>query len=641
MNILQITKQIGIFLILITLTACARNQPWRTEIHPIVNDKNPCDKSPCCSASPEGLEEKKCIIEYITDENNNDLYRLGFLEFTDRGNLFDNQARDDLLGRIEKDAEENGALVIVFAHGWNHNSSFTDENVQQFREALRKISSMEGVKRGRPVYGIYIGWRGKILPTWLNIALTFWDRKSIAQAIGKGGVSDILLRLELIKRKYQDKDNTLVITGHSFGAASLLSGLNEILLQRILESKYKKELYSGQQETMDDFADGVFFVDPATEESRHKKEAYSGQHNTIDYFADGVVLVNPAIEAGEIFQLYENAMELNLDEENRRSLITIITSENDKATRCLFPIGQTLDTIFTKQEQLERDYTPHKISEYDLDTTTIGHYKPFHTGNLIDEDTIKNNKYLSKIFRVPNETTKKEDYRTEKDNEFNLNQWCFEAQSRKIEDSFSACFEKSGIENMFERISRPEDGEHFSSDEWSSLWLTLPNHLESAPGSGELFPPLRSSASIPSEIHPRGTIMNEERLEAFKVGYVDCCENPKGCILSNEENDIICNKNNPLSFIYTNKALIKNHNDVFNNEFLAYLLAGVTGTVFKEGSVCNNEEVEGKNEKIIEQIEELIKGCSKVTDQPPFRDFSFSGCYSHFYKSLRDLQKKK
>lgn len=623
MNILQITKQIGIFLILITLTACARNQPWRTEIHPIVNDKNPCDKSPCCSASPEGLEEKECIIEYITDENNNDLYRLGFLEFTDRGNLFDNQARDDLLGRIEKDAEENGALVIVFAHGWNHNSSFTDENVQQFREALRKISSMEGVKRGRPVYGIYIGWRGKILPTWLNIALTFWDRKSIAQAIGKGGVSDILLRLELIKRKYQDKDNTLVITGHSFGAASLLSGLNEILLQRILESKYKKELYSGQQETMDDFADGVFFVDPATEESRHKKEAYSGQHNTIDYFADGVVLVNPAIEAGEIFQLYENAMELNLDEENRRSLITIITSEDDKATRFLFPIGQALDTIFTKQEQLERDYTPQKISEYGLDTTTIGHYKPFHTGNLIDEDTIRNNKYLDKLFFGPKKTNEKENHSNENDNEFNLNQWC-RGDSQK------------------ETISNPNPlGMDFCSDNRNACFhdpnrntmLPIPNFEESPDVDAETRDLERTST--------RASITNKELIEKFQIGYVDCCENPKGCILSNEENDIICNKNNPLSFIYTNKALIKDHNDVFNDEFLAYLLAGVTGTVFKERSICNNEDVDGKEEKVIEQIEELIKGCSKVTDQPPFRDFSFSGCYSHFYKSLRDLQKKK
>lgn len=583
MNTSRTIKKIGIILALLTVTACARNQPWRT----VNSDKL------CTSVSPEPLKEEECIIENIKDENGEDLYSLGFLEFTDRGNLFDNQARNKLLEKIEADAKENGALVIVYAHGWNHNSSFEDGNVKQFRETLRKISSMGGVKRERPVYGIYIGWRGRVLPGWLNIALTFWDRKSIAQTIGKGGVSDILLRLELIKKKYQNNDNTLVVTGHSFGAAAILSGLNEILLQRILDSKYQNDNDTGNPDK-------------------------------IEYFADGVVLVNPAIEASQIFQTFENAMELNLDKNNRRSLITIITSEDDNATRFLFPIGQTVDTIFTKQEQLERDYTPHKISEYDLDTTTIGHYKPFHTGNLIDNNTIKNNKYLYNLFLGQQKTNEKEVHNAEKDNEMNLNQLCSEAHPQETDGNF--------LEYLLK--STPENWSHSSYD--ISAFSEL---LKMGTGdTGDIFitsDPLRSGVRLYPGEPRRGTLTDGEIIKKFQVGYVDCCKQPQACILSNKDKNIICNKNIPISFIYTNKALIKNHNDVFNDDFLAYLLAGVTGSLFKERSICKNKEIDKGNEKVNDKIEELIKGCSKD------HDFSFSDCYSYFHKALSDPQKKK
>ncbi|MCI5143872.1 MAG: hypothetical protein D3909_19550, partial [Candidatus Electrothrix sp. ATG1] len=103
MNTSRIIQQAGIMLILTTLTACTPNKAWRT----VNNFKE------CTSTSPECLQEQEkeeCLIESIEDKNGNILYSLGFLEFTDRGNLFDNQARDDLLRRIENDAKENGAL---------------------------------------------------------------------------------------------------------------------------------------------------------------------------------------------------------------------------------------------------------------------------------------------------------------------------------------------------------------------------------------------------------------------------------------------------------------------------------------------------------------------------------------------------
>ena len=588
MYLLQSVKQAGIIIILVTLTACAPNKAWR-DPHSINDDG-------CTSVSTDSLKEN-CIIENIEDKDGNNLYSLGFLEFTDRGNLFDNQARDNLLGKIEEDAKENGALVILFAHGWNHNSSFTDENVQQFRETLRKISSIQGVTRGRHVYGIYIGWRGRVLPGRLNSALTFWDRKTIAQAVGKGGVSDILLRLELIKKKYQNSDNTLVITGHSFGAAALLSGLNEILLQRILASKYKNN-------------------------------GDTDKPNEIDYFADGVVLVNPAIEAGQIFQTYENAMELNLDEENRRSLITIITSEDDKATRFLFPIGQTLDTIFTKQEELERKYPPYKISEFDLDTTTIGHYKPFHTGNFIDLETIKENEGLSDFFLGKKDTEAGTGDNNVNKDKVNLDQLCSDRKKRIDLFGINSLLRKNGIDHSpFFHRTAIAPAIHYMRDPSSGELILDSDIIEersAVPSDRAIFGLFDSSRSS-SRDSSGGTLSDSEIISDFNAGYVDCCNHPELCALSKNNDNFICNKNIPLSFIYTNKVLIKNHNDVFNDNFVAFLLSGVTGTVLSEQTYCNN-----KQPSYSLSIQELVTKCTDNKDK-----FNFSNCYSYFLEKLK------
>ncbi|MCI5131351.1 MAG: hypothetical protein D3904_07450 [Candidatus Electrothrix sp. EH2] len=336
-----------------------------------------------------------------------------------------------------------------------------------------------------------------------------------------------------------------------------MSGLNEILLKRILDSKYQN--------------DGN--VD---------------NPNEIDYFADGVVLVNPAIEASQILQTYESAMELHLDEENRRSLITIITSEDDCATRFLFPIGQTLDTIFTRQEQIERDYTPHKISEYDLDTTTIGHYKPFHTGNLIDSKTIESNKYLANLFSGQKKLEKAVHHTAE-----GIKQRCEEGQTQETNNNTSEWRDTTENYSDILKFREPD-----------RLKFISPNHKETF-GIG-----------------------NSELIKEFGAGYIDCCQNPKACILSENEEDIICNKNLPLSFIYTNKVLIEDHNDVFNDNFVAFLLSGVTGTVLDEETYCNNKRLSSYSLS----IQELVANC---TDSDKNGQFSFSDCYSYFLKKLK------
>lgn len=309
------------------------------------------DDQSCSSVLPAKPESKECIIETVKSPDKVDpLYELAFIEFSERGNLFDNEARNIILSKIENDAtKEEGVLVVVYAHGWNHNARFQDDNVESFRKALAKIAQIDELRRGRKVYGIYLGWRGRLLPWYFNHILTYWDRKSVAKEVGKGGVSDILLRLDMIDKL--NSKNTLLITGHSFGAALVSSAVNEILLHRMIEKKYNKS-------------------------------------KSLVAFGDGVVLINPAVEVNQFLQLYELSLDPEVkDDIEKRRLLTIIASKEDFAAKYLFPVGQFFNTLFTSQKKIKRNYFPENfVSESDLDLTTIGQYKPFHTGNIIGDN---------------------------------------------------------------------------------------------------------------------------------------------------------------------------------------------------------------------------------------------------------------
>ena len=59
-----------------------------------------------------------------------------------------------------------------------------------------KNLSESNVLGSRKLVGIYIGWRGKSMHGLGTENLTYWDRKSVAQEVGKGGVTDVFIELE-------------------------------------------------------------------------------------------------------------------------------------------------------------------------------------------------------------------------------------------------------------------------------------------------------------------------------------------------------------------------------------------------------------------------------------------------------------
>lgn len=354
-------KQWMVVVVLISLSACARSGPWRTgdidaEDISAINVQNYSDfdfqnqdkecspSEPCASA----------LVEVFADTEDNIGFELGFVEFSERGNLFNDARANFVLNRINEYAsDERGLLTVVFVHGWKNNASTANGNVEEFRKVLHGIASKQraGMVDNRRIMGLYVGWRGLSLDLPLLDQLTFWERKAVAEQIGENGASDLFLTLEELDAK-NDK-NILVVIGHSFGGAITLTAFNEVILDRL-------------------------HVQLQSQQPLNRP------------VADAMVLLNPAIEANEILHIKEQLVRHQTDWQRIASpnLLRVVSTTADQATHLAFPVGQTLGVnLAWQQAQLSRDYldgSPLRdyFKEEKLDTTTAGNFLPFHTQEL-------------------------------------------------------------------------------------------------------------------------------------------------------------------------------------------------------------------------------------------------------------------
>lgn len=269
---------------------------------------------------------------------------MSFIEFSERGNQFDRRKTRDIINRIEGySATDAGVAVVVFVHGWLHNASNEDRNVKSFRQVLDTIGE-SGVLGERKLMGVYIGWRGKSLYGLGSQYLTYWARKSVAEQIGRNGVSSVVLKLAEIDARKQE--NILLIAGHSFGGAMTLSAVDNILLTKMIQGL--------------------------------------ANDTAVSPIGEGVVLLNPAIEANQIFALKEHSMRFAHLPQPQAELLHVISSEGDNATHVYFPIGQSIASLGWEEIDFERVYEgeSYQFSEHNLDITTVGNYQRFWTGAL-------------------------------------------------------------------------------------------------------------------------------------------------------------------------------------------------------------------------------------------------------------------
>jgi hypothetical protein len=322
------------------------------------------DTEICVSSKPD-LECKEQALQELRDPARPDAgYLLGFIEFDDQGQVFERQQMDAVLNILNERAASQDLLMVVFVHGWKHSAAPGDGNIDTFREGLERLSELEsrisrktGVQE-RQVVGIYLGWRGGSVELPGVKELSFWDRKNTAHKVGHGGVTEVVSRLEQVRRTKgalvgeQGRSRTrLVVIGHSFGGAVVYSALSQILMTGFVDT-----------------------VGPA------------GVSTDVKGFGDLVVLINPAFEATLFAPLSDMANERRTYFASQLPVIAILTSEADDATKRAFPIGRWFSTFFEKHREESRKNgvtgEDEVIDQQKANITAVGHFEPYRTHYL-------------------------------------------------------------------------------------------------------------------------------------------------------------------------------------------------------------------------------------------------------------------
>ena len=328
-------------------TGCALDKAYRPNV------------AVACKVKPENLCSDSSI--QIHNQGTGSEYSLGFVEINDQGQFRDERKQlNALIKALESTPSDEPLIISVFVHGWHHNAKEGDKNINDFKDSLAKlakaytaVSKVAGIKR--KVFGVYVGWRGDSIDVEYLNELTFWDRKNTAENVGQVALSELLLRLEKVKneRNVPGSDgegrNRLAIIGHSFGGAAVYQSTAQIMASRFM--------LSGQN---------------------------GDKTKTIKGIGDLVVLINPAFEAIKFAPLFDLAQAQCVYEVSQKPKLVILTSENDGATKTLFPMGRFFSTLFEKHGEVKRNDCglPVAFGESKADNTSVGHFEPLITHQL-------------------------------------------------------------------------------------------------------------------------------------------------------------------------------------------------------------------------------------------------------------------
>lgn len=271
-------------------------------------------------------------------------YDLHVVQVDDFGSLWQVDAAQEALAAVDERRRQTNTLVVVFIHGWHHNAQADDTNLRDFKDALTKLAELldsperrERRKQvtGEPttrVVGIYVGWRGRSLPGALDY-LTMWWRKTAAERVGSGDVSEFLERLQRIylRANAMNRANPeavhkrmgLVALGHSFGGQVLLQSVARYLeFELALRAPCMTEA-----------------VAPPGNVLRAREEV------PIDGFGDLNILLNPALEAYQFRRIAALYRQLEYPPQQLPQLV-VFAADNDWARKLLFPSSRGLARPF-------------------------------------------------------------------------------------------------------------------------------------------------------------------------------------------------------------------------------------------------------------------------------------------------------
>jgi len=280
-------------------------------------------------------------------------YNLAFVEIDEQGYFSDRAQAEAAIAMASGKPARGRAYVVVFVHGWHHNASPEDENVEKFHGALRLISSW---RPNDVVRGVYIGWRGDSIAVKGLRYISFWDRKNTSDEVGRGSLYEFLLRLEHGVKVPSSADNRLVLIGHSFGASVAFNALAQLYMQRFIEGLHSTS--AGPR--FRGYGDFAVLVNPAIEGIR-----FMPFHSALNYYGGGAAGVRA-----------------DFSRENRPVLV-ILSSEGDWATRSTFQVARFFSTVFEAHSVAGiRGSAPgvgEGYSEWVMDFKTLGNFERFHT----------------------------------------------------------------------------------------------------------------------------------------------------------------------------------------------------------------------------------------------------------------------
>lgn len=293
------------------------------------------------------------------------------VQIDDFGQFWDPSEAEGALTRISQLAKTTNVIVVAFIHGWNHDAAPDNENLRDFaktiedtrhrlidatnpqsavyRESRRNLTNSEDLS----VVSIYIGWRGRSLPSILNYA-TFWGRKATAERVGEGDIREFLLRLNGLYRNQQAARRSgssqtfmgLTTFGHSFGGQVLFRAVSTEIENELIA---RTDVGANSAKPISEIAD-------------------------LSGFGDLVVLINPAFEAMQFERISKLSSQLQFGKQ-QNPILLVVSSAGDLPRQVLFPIGRQIDAFFLRPR--------FRPGQRDLWTKALGEYEPTRT-HLID-----------------------------------------------------------------------------------------------------------------------------------------------------------------------------------------------------------------------------------------------------------------
>jgi alpha/beta hydrolase family protein len=294
---------------------------------------------------------------------------MAFVEFDEQGEFWDRRQPEEALELVTRaKSVSHSPIVVTFTHGWKNNADDRDNdenhNVVGFEGVLEFLRMRFA---NYPVVGVYLGWRGELVPeSWpIGHQLSLFNREATAIRIPGVSMTSFLIRLMMDVHSDETPGAHLILVGHSFGALILERALTQAMTDYVLRQTPATEMANRAR------ADLIVFVNSAAAASEAKQ--------MLNFLKDQVS--HDSTQSSQDDPLQRTAA---------RPLFLSISSLGDIATRFGLPVGHALPFLGLKQKGSWRDYAesqaapPAVTAQSAFYLSTTAHMEALQSHVIID-----------------------------------------------------------------------------------------------------------------------------------------------------------------------------------------------------------------------------------------------------------------